>query len=94
MEGSKAVVYHCADNSRVYHEQEVSPLEFEADDAPAVETLFRTVAPMWVRVADLPHPPADDLDDKIGVVEALYDEGILAVSQPDFIAKQAARKKD
>ena len=41
VEGDKAVVYHCADNSRVYRAQELSPLEFDSDDAPTIEALFQ-----------------------------------------------------
>ena len=48
---------------------------------------------MWIKVNDLPHPPAEDLDDKVGIVEALYDEGILAISQPDFIKQASEGKK-
>jgi lysine-specific demethylase/histidyl-hydroxylase NO66 len=76
LEDGKAVVYHCADNSLVYHGKPLSPLEFEADDGPALEQLVTTVEPRWVAVQDLFH---DTPDDKLAVAQALYDEGILAV---------------
>jgi bifunctional lysine-specific demethylase and histidyl-hydroxylase NO66 len=76
LEQSMAAVYHCLENSVVYHEHPLSPLEFEMDDAPALEQLLTTVPPHWIAVEDLIH---DSLDDKVGVAQALYDEGILAV---------------
>jgi bifunctional lysine-specific demethylase and histidyl-hydroxylase NO66 len=45
VEGDKAVVYHCGDNDRKYHSNPLSPLDFELDDAPTIECLFKTVAP-------------------------------------------------
>lgn len=41
-----------------------SPLEFELDDGPAIEVLL-SAYPGPVRVADLPHPPSEDLEDKV-----------------------------
>jgi bifunctional lysine-specific demethylase and histidyl-hydroxylase NO66 len=76
LEDGKAVVYHCADNSRVYHEVPISPLEYEVDDAPALEQLITTVEPHWIRVCDLIH---ESNDDKISITRSLYDEGILAI---------------
>ena len=93
MEDEKCVVYHCNDNQRD-HASEIAPMEFEVDDGPAIEQLFKTVSPMWVRVTDLPHPPAEDIDDKIGIVQSLFDEGIIAVMQPTWIQdKMAGNKK-
>ena len=75
IEDNKAVLYHCLDNSRVYHGTPLSPLEFEIDDAPALEQLLTTVEPHWIQVKDLIH---GDVEDKIEIAQALYDEGILA----------------
>ena len=41
-----------------------SPLQFELDDAPAIEVLL-SAYPEPVRVYDLPHPPTEDLEDKV-----------------------------
>jgi len=76
LEDDKAVVYHCINNSRGSDGSPISPLEFEMDDAPAIEQLLTTVEPHWICVADLIH---DTMEDKIGVAQALYDEGILAL---------------
>ena len=73
----KAVLYHCADNSLRFHENPLSPMEFELDDAPALEMLITTVDPDWVQVRDLIH---DDIEDRIGVAQALFDEGILIIN--------------
>ena len=75
MEEGKAVLYHCIDNSRVYHGAPLSPMEFEIDDAPALEQLLTTVEPHWIMVDDLIH---GDVEDKMEVAQALFDEGILA----------------
>ncbi|KAL9189859.1 hypothetical protein ACHAXT_009534 [Thalassiosira profunda] len=77
VEDGKAVVYHCGDNSRVFGETPLSPLEFEIDDAPALEQLLTTVEPRWIMVKDLIH---GDVEDKMGIAQALFDEGILATA--------------
>jgi lysine-specific demethylase/histidyl-hydroxylase NO66 len=76
LEDGKAVLYHCCDNSLAFHGRPLSPLEFEMDDAPALEQLLTTSEPRWIAVQDLFH---DSMDDKLAVAQALYDEGILAV---------------
>lgn len=76
LEDGMAVLYHCMDNSRVFHDKPISPMEFETDDAPAIEQLLTTLEPHWICVADLFH---DTVEDKVGVVQALYDEGVLAL---------------
>ena len=83
MEDDKAILYHCLDNSRVYHGTPISPMEFEIDDAPALEQLLTTVEPHWIMVKDLIH---GDVEDKMEIAQALFDEGILAtvlVDNPD-----------
>ena len=79
-EDDKAVLYHCGDNSRVYHGTPLSPLEFEVDDAPALEMLLTTTEPHWICVKDLIH---GDIEDKMEIAQSLYDEGILAILQTD-----------
>jgi lysine-specific demethylase/histidyl-hydroxylase NO66 len=80
VEGGKVVVYHSLDNSRVYHETPLSPLEFEIDDAPALEMVLTTIEPHWICVQDLIH---GDIEDKMDICQSLYDEGILAMFQND-----------
>ncbi|KAL7463862.1 hypothetical protein ACHAXS_004213 [Conticribra weissflogii] len=80
IEDSKVVLYHCLDNSRVYHGTPLSPMEFEIDDAPALEQLLTTVEPHWIMVKDLIH---GDVEDKMEIAQALYDEGILATMLAD-----------
>ena len=36
IEDSKAVIYHCLDNSLVFHENPLSPMEFEVDDGAPI----------------------------------------------------------
>jgi bifunctional lysine-specific demethylase and histidyl-hydroxylase NO66 len=76
LEDEMAIVYHCNDNSRVYQEHPISPLEFEMDDAPSIEQLLTTTPPHWIAIEDLIH---DTIEDKVGIAQALYDEGILAI---------------
>ena len=76
LEDEMVIVYHCNDNSRVYQEYPISPLEFEMDDAPSIEQLLTTTPPHWIAIQDLIH---DTIDDKVGIAQALYDEGILAI---------------
>lgn len=78
LENGMAVLYHCADNSIVYHENPLSPMEFEMDDAPAIEQLLTTMPPHWIGVSDLIH---DSIEDKVSVAQALFDEGILSIRQ-------------
>jgi len=80
LEDGKAVLYHCADNSRMYHGSALSPMEFEVDDAPALEILLTTTEPHWFCVKDLIH---GDIEDKMEISQSLYDESILAIYQMD-----------
>ena len=84
IEDEKAVIYHCGDNSREYHGNPISPLEFEMDDGPALEQLLTTEEPHWIFVNDLFH---DTIEDKIQITQALYDEGIIAMKQLENMAE-------
>jgi lysine-specific demethylase/histidyl-hydroxylase NO66 len=76
LEDDKAVLYHCVSNSCVFHGHHLEPLEFEMDDAAALEQLLTTVEPHWIMVKDLFH---DEIEEKIEIAKALFTEGILAV---------------
>ena len=78
MEDGKAVVYHTMDNARVHHGAPLRPLEFDLNDAPAVEALL-TAYPEPIRVRDLPHPPNEDIMDKLEITESIWKEGILVL---------------
>jgi lysine-specific demethylase/histidyl-hydroxylase NO66 len=80
IEDDKAIIYHCGDNSREYQGNPLSPMEYEMDDGPTIEQLLTTVEPHWIFVNDLFH---DTIEDKIAIVQSLYDEGILAVRQAE-----------
>jgi hypothetical protein len=82
------------DNSRVHHGSALRPLEFELDDAPAVEALLNAY-PDAVAVKELPHPPADDLDDKLEIAKALFSEGFLVYegegsAEPETVTAETA----
>lgn len=74
LEEKNAVVYHCVDNSLVFQEVPLSPLEYDIDHGPALEQILTTVAPNWAEVSELHH---DSIEEKIALVQSLYDEGIL-----------------
>jgi lysine-specific demethylase/histidyl-hydroxylase NO66 len=76
LEDDKSVVYHCADNARVFHDKPLNPLEFEMDDGAALEQLLTVVEPNWILVNDLFH---DTIEDKVAIAQCLYDEGVLAI---------------
>ena len=78
VEHGKVVLYHCMDNARTYRGAPVQTLEFEQDDGMAIEALLKAW-PEPVSVNALPHPPAEDMSDKLGVAEALYKEGLLEI---------------
>lgn len=73
----------------------LNPLEFELDDGPAIEALL-TAYPDAVTVSDLDHP-SEELDDKLGVAQALYREGFLLitdeVSRPSAGPPKKAKKE-
>lgn len=81
VEDGMVVVYHCMDNSREMFGGVLNPLEFELDDGPAIEALLHAY-PTPVMVMELPHP-SEELEDKIGVAEALFKEGFLILSPED-----------
>lgn len=78
VEDGKVVVYHCMDNSRELFGTALSPVEFELDDGPAIEALLAAY-PDSITVSDLEHP-SEELDDKIGVAQALFKEGFLLIT--------------
>lgn len=84
VEDGMVVVYHCMDNARELFGNDLSPLEFELDDGPAIEMLLAAY-PEGVTVSDLQHSSEDE-DDKLSVARALFKEGFLilcdAISKP------------
>jgi hypothetical protein len=68
----------------------LSPLDFELDDGLAIEALL-SAYPDAVTVSDLEHP-SEELDDKLGVAQALYKEGFLVIA--DDVSKPAAPQQE
>jgi hypothetical protein len=77
VEDGKIVVYHAMDNSREMFETPLNPLEFDLDDGPAIEALLNAY-PEAVVISELEHS-SEDVEDKVGIAEALYKEGILMI---------------
>ena len=81
LEDGMVVVYHCMDNSREQSSgsnASIKPLEYDVDDGPAIERLLKAY-PNSIEVNSLPHP-SEELDDKIGIAQSLFNEGILYVT--------------
>ncbi len=78
IESGMVVLYHCMDNPRESDDSfQFSPLEFELDDGPAIEALMQSFQE-GIIVSDLPHP-SEELEDKVGVAESLFKEGLLMI---------------
>ena len=87
VEDDVCVLYHCMDNSRELYGAQLNPLEFDIDDGVCIEGLLAAY-PQAVMVADLPHPSEED-EDKVGVAQALYKEGLLVIDD-DAVTQGAA----
>ena len=55
----------------------LSPLEFELDDGPAIEEILNAYH-NGITISDLPHA-SEELEDKLEVARALFQEGFLIV---------------
>jgi hypothetical protein len=55
-------------------------MEFEMDDAPALELHLMTVEPRWIQVQDLIH---DDIEEKYEIAQTLYDKRILSILETE-----------
>ncbi|CAH0377227.1 unnamed protein product [Pelagomonas calceolata] len=71
------LLYHALDNATSHRGRPVACLEFEEEDAPALEALLASHAARPVLVRDLPH--SSDAD-RIAVAASLVAEGLLVVS--------------
>jgi lysine-specific demethylase/histidyl-hydroxylase NO66 len=71
------LLYHALDNATSHRGRPVACLEFEEEDAPALEALLASHAARPVLVRDLPHSSDDD---RIAVASSLVAEGLLVVS--------------
>uniref|UniRef100_A0A7S3LN38 Bifunctional lysine-specific demethylase and histidyl-hydroxylase n=1 Tax=Aplanochytrium stocchinoi TaxID=215587 RepID=A0A7S3LN38_9STRA len=77
VEDDAAVVYHSLKNTRKYHEVDPRGLEFEVEDAEAIETILKSKPeeePLIVR--NLPHETDKD---KLRVVQFLLTEKIITL---------------
>ena len=75
----RVLLYHARANAVQHRARPVACLEFEADDAPALEALLATHPARPALVSSLPHDGGDD--DRVGVAEALVAEGLLVVAE-------------
>mmetsp|Transcript_12300 Transcript_12300/g.16599 ORF Transcript_12300/g.16599 Transcript_12300/m.16599 type:complete len:573 (-) Transcript_12300:40-1758(-) len=78
----QALLYHALDNGRTHRASPIACLEFQLDDAPAIEILLSAHIARPVAVSDLPHA---SLDDKLELARTLYDEGLLVAVDDDQV---------
>ncbi|XP_046577340.1 bifunctional lysine-specific demethylase and histidyl-hydroxylase NO66-like [Haliotis rubra] len=71
-------IYHCLENSRVYHGNEPQFIEILAEAAPAVEYLIHAY-PEYIAIDSL---PLDNLQDRIDIARDLYERGLLITGDP------------
>ncbi|XP_036406303.1 ribosomal oxygenase 1 [Megalops cyprinoides] len=77
-EGDAVVLYHIADNSRVYHREEPKSFEIKEEHTDAVEFLIHSY-PKFVSVGSL---PCDTFEDKVSLAEILFERGLVHTSEP------------
>ena len=85
-DNDKVLVYHCCDNDRTVthvpdndNTSSFTPLEFEIDDAPAIEQIL-TSTDEYIAIKDLTHESSsDNIQEKIEIVSALMKEEILDI---------------
>ncbi|KAJ8410321.1 hypothetical protein AAFF_G00203020 [Aldrovandia affinis] len=77
-EGAAIILYHIADNSRVYHKEEPKSLEIRDEHTDAVEFLIRSY-PKFVSVASL---PCDSFEDKVSLAKLLFEQSLVHSSEP------------
>uniref|UniRef100_A0A7S2R987 Bifunctional lysine-specific demethylase and histidyl-hydroxylase n=1 Tax=Mucochytrium quahogii TaxID=96639 RepID=A0A7S2R987_9STRA len=75
VEQDSALVYHSCKNTRTWHETDQRGLDFELDDAEAIETILFSEPGSVLVVKDLNHSGTDD--DKLRIVDFLLSEGIV-----------------
>ncbi|KAJ8271045.1 hypothetical protein GJAV_G00122150 [Gymnothorax javanicus] len=77
-DGDSIVVYHSADNSRVYHKEEPKSFEISDEHTDAMEFLIHAY-PEFVSVESL---PSDSLDKKLSLAKLLFERGLVHTSEP------------
>lgn len=77
-DGDMVSLYYTTDNSRVYHKEEIKSMEVKVEHTDAVEFLIHSY-PKFVSVGSI---PTDHPDDMIGLVELLFERGIVHTEDP------------
>ncbi|KAK7907651.1 hypothetical protein WMY93_016263 [Mugilogobius chulae] len=77
-DGDVVSLYYTTNNSRVYHKEEIKSLEVNVENTDAIEFLIHSY-PKFVTVASV---PCDSADDRIALVESLFEKGIIHTEQP------------
>ena len=75
----KVLLYHSLDNAKTYRGTALACLDFDLDDAPALEAILHSHTARSLRVHDL---PGGDLDEKINLCTSLHHHGILHAHVP------------
>jgi len=79
VEGDAAILYHSCQNTRVHREAGPRGLEFDLEDAEALEQILRSKPRNPFAVKTLTHPGDDD--DKLRIARFLVTEGVLRLCE-------------
>jgi hypothetical protein len=105
--GDSVTLHHILQNSRLYQEKPLASLEFPIGYAMTLEALLLSY-PKYVAVRQLPPPDAEDDEadgeaevdpaaaeaDLIELVETLFEEGLIEITNDPSIIPEELRKGD
>ncbi|XP_017267249.1 ribosomal oxygenase 1 [Kryptolebias marmoratus] len=77
-DGDTVHLYYTAENSRVYHKEELKSVEIQTEHTEAIEFLIHSY-PNFVTVGSL---PCDSTQDRIALAELLFEKGIIHTAEP------------
>ncbi|XP_072302404.1 ribosomal oxygenase 1 [Eucyclogobius newberryi] len=76
-DGDVVNLYYTTNNSRVYHKEEIKSFQVKVENTDAIEFLIHSY-PKFVTVGSV---PCDSADDRIVLVESLFERGIIHTEQ-------------
>ncbi|XP_037541502.1 ribosomal oxygenase 1 [Nematolebias whitei] len=85
-DGNTVYLYYTAENSRVYHKEELKSLEIQTEHTDAIEFLIHSY-PNFVTVGNL---PCDSAQDRVALTELLFEKGIIHTAEPLWSSPQMA----
>ncbi|KAJ3606869.1 hypothetical protein NHX12_026387 [Muraenolepis orangiensis] len=77
-DGELIQLFYTADNSRVYHKEELKSFEIKAEYADGIEFLIHSY-PKFVSVQSV---PCGSVEEKIALAELLFEKGVIRTAEP------------